>query len=72
MLREFVLGLITENALAILELCHGRMTIPIPANLKQLAATAHPSQQSTVELEKRLWQLLRSAAASEPKRRRDA
>ena len=69
---EFVLGLITENAMAIVHLCKGRMQVAIPPDVKRIAAAPRLSQESTQALEKRMWELLHSAAAIARKPKRDA
>jgi hypothetical protein len=69
---EFAFGLITENAMAIVHLCKGRMQIGFPPDVKRIAAASRLSQESAQELEKRLWALLQSAAASDRKPKGDA
>ncbi len=69
---EFAFGLITENAMAILHLCKGRMEIGFPPDVKRVAGAARLSQASAQALEKRLWELLQSAVASAAKPKRDA
>ncbi len=69
---EFVLGLITENAMAIVHLCKGRMQIPFPPDVKRIATDPRLSPTSARELEKRLWELMQKATASDRKQKRDA
>jgi hypothetical protein len=61
---EFTLGLITENALAMVHWPQGRMQFEFPPESKRLAATPRPSQQLAPELEQQLWEFLRSAATN--------
>jgi hypothetical protein len=63
---EFAFGMITENAVAIVHLFTGRMQIPFPPDVKRIAEELRPSHDSALEFEKQIWELLRSAAASEP------
>ncbi len=69
---EFAFGLITENAMAIVHLCKGRMQIAFPPDVKRVAGAARLSQDSAQALEKRMWELLQSAAAIAQKPKRDA
>jgi len=70
--NEFVLGLITENAMAIVHLCKGRMEIGFPPDVKRIGTASRLSQESALELEKQLWELMRSAEASDRKPKPDA
>ncbi len=69
---EFAFGLVTENAMAIVHLCKGRMQLAFTPELKRIAEAPRLGPESTRALEKRLWELLRSASASQPKPKGDA
>ncbi len=69
---EFAFGLITENAVAIVHLFKGRMQIAFPPDVKRIAGSARPSDESARIFERRLWELLRSAAANDQKPKPDA
>jgi hypothetical protein len=70
--REFVLGLITENAMAIVNICKGRMELAFPPDVKRIAEAARLTDFSARQLEARLWELLAAATTSDRQPKRNA
>ena len=62
--NEFSFGLITENAVALVDLHKGRATIEFPAEIMRLAGQPRFTEASTADLERKLWPLIRSVPAS--------